>query len=210
VFGDLFSCGDHLINEKALLSGSVLARRALIGLLLSLGLAGHVFADGVSKEHVREVQSRKFALPITVVVGSLQEKLEEAGGKCYITVSYYPTGEGHNTGVGNCNFSPSDKPTVLDKIARGASFIPLVGAALSWGISSKADSEKDKAKQSFVSVIRFEAIGQSKQETLLRVRAFTSLQKMISDENYYKELFVKIAEATHSTAEALTAQDIDQ
>jgi hypothetical protein len=187
-----------------------MAHVALMLVLLGAGLTDTAFADEVSKDQIRVVQSRKFAIPITTVVGALQEKLEEAGGKCYITVSYYPPGEGHNTGVGNCNFALSDKPSVLDKLARGASFIPLFGAALSWGISSKADSEKDKAKQSFVSVIRFEAIGQSKQETMLRVRAFTSRQKMISDENYYKELFAKIGEATQSTAEEWTAQDIDQ
>ena len=199
-----------MIAINALRIFSLIVRFAPVMALLTLSLTQPVSAEDVSKDRVRVVQSRKFAVPITTVVSALQEKLEEAGGKCYITVSYYPPGEGHNTGVGNCNFALSDKPSMLDKLARGASFIPLVGAALSWGISSKSDSEKDKAKQAFVSVIRFEAIGHAKNETTLRVRAFTSRQKMISDETYYKELFVKIAEATQANAEELTAQDIDQ
>lgn len=178
--------------------------------LLMLTLLNVSQAEEVPKDSIRIVQSRRFAVPITNVVSALQEKLEEAGGKCYITVSYYPPGEGHNTGVGNCNFALSDKPSVLDKLARGVSFIPLVGAALSWGISSKSDTEKDKVKDSFVSVIRFEAIGESKYETLLRVRAFTNRQRMISDESYYKELFRKISELTESSAQELTPQEIDQ
>jgi hypothetical protein len=177
--------------------------------MLSAGLAQTAVAEEVAKDKLRIVQSRKFASPITPVVSALKERLEEAGGKCYITLSYYPPGEGHNTGVGNCNFSLSDKPTTLEKIARGASFIPLLGAALSWSINSKADADKDKYKDSFVSVIRFEAVGHSKTDTVLRVRAFTSRQKMISEENYYKQLFLKIAEAAEAHGEELSAQDID-
>ena len=204
--------GTGLSSEDDLVADKLL--RVWVGFafaaLLAFGLTSAAQAEDVPKDRVRMVQSRKFAVPITAIVSALQERLEEAGGKCYITVSYYPPGEGHNTGVGNCNFALSDKPSMLDKIARGASFIPLVGAALSWGISSKSDSEKDKAKEAFVSVIRFEAIGESKNQTLLRVRAFTSRQRMISDENYYKELFVKIGEATQARAEEITPQEIDQ
>ncbi len=195
---------EHFRKYRAWIPGVL-----LIG-ALSGAMANTIAAEELPKDKVRISQSRKFPMPITSVVGALQERLEEAGGKCYITVSYYPPGEGHNTGVGNCNFALSDEPTPLEKIARGASFIPLVGAALSWGISTKADLEKDKARDSFVSVIRFEAIGHSKNETMLRVRAFTSRQRMISNEDYYKELFQKIAEATQAHGEELTAQDIDQ
>lgn len=172
---------------------------------LSVAAAG----EELSRDQLRVAQSRRFQSPITPVVSALKEKLEEAGGKCYVTLSYYPPGEGHDNGVGNCNFSLSDKPTTLEKIARGASFIPLVGAALSWTITSKADADKDKFKDAFVSVIRFEAVGHSKYETVLRVRAFTTRQRMVSNEAYYKELFLKIAEVTETHAEEVGLQEID-
>ena len=185
------------------------AQALFITLALTAALSVQANAEELTKDKLRIAQSRRFPSPITPVISALKEKLEEAGGKCYITLSYYPPGEGHDNGVGNCNFSLSDKPTTLEKIARGASFIPLVGAALSWTINNKADADKDKFKDSFVSVIRFEAVGHSKFETVLRVRAFTTRQRMISEENYYKELFLKISEATQSHAEEVGPQDID-
>ena len=182
--------------------------------LLALAFAG-VFAQGalaedLPKDRVRVMQSRKFPMPITPVVGALKEKLEEAGGKCYITVSYYPLGEGHDTGIGNCNFTMPDKPTLMDRIARGASFIPLVGAALSWGISTKADSQKEKARDSFISVIRFEATSGADNQTMLRVRAFTSRQRMVSDDEYYRELFAKLGESARVEVQELSLQDFEQ
>ena len=208
--GDRLCGEDDLVAERKFSTGLIGLRRAWFALALGTAFASCAWSEEVPKDQMRIAQSRRFPTPITSVFSALKEKLEEAGGKCYITVSYYPPGEGHNTGVGNCNFAIPDKPTMMDKIARGASFIPLVGAALSWGISTKADSQKDKVKDTFISVIRFEAIGDSKEETMLRVRAFTSRQRMVNDDAYYKELFAKLGAATHVEAQELTLQDIDQ
>ncbi len=207
--GECIECEDALLVESECLGASRLVRCVLLAAALAALPANSAWADEPSKDRMRVIQSRKFAAAITPVVSALKERLEEAGGKCYITLSFYPPGEGHDTGAGNCNFSLSDKPTTLEKIARGASFIPLVGAALSWTLSSKADADKDKFKDSFVTVIRFEAVGHSNSETVLRTRAFTTRQRMIGDEKYYKELFEKLADAVKVQAEEVSPLDID-
>ncbi len=177
--------------------------------VLVLASAG-AFAQETTNPKLRELQSRKLPKPITEVVSAIQGKMEEAGGKCYITVSYYPEGEGHHSGVGNCTFALSDKPSALDRVAKGVSFIPLVGSLVSLGVSATSDAIKDKEKEAFVSTIRFEAIGTAKGETTLRMRAFTARQKMLGDEAYYKELFSKIADSMQCQVSELTLNDIEQ
>ncbi len=167
-------------------------------------------ADEAPAPSARDVQSRKFPKPISEVVATIQERMEASGGKCYITVSYYPEGEGNHTGVGSCKFEVSDKPTMLDKVAKGANFIPLVGSLVAMGVSATSDAIKDKEKESFVSIIRFEAIGSAKAETQVRMRAFTGKQKQVSEDRYYKELFERLADAMLCTASELSLNEIEQ
>ncbi len=180
-------------------------------LMLLLALPVHVrAAEEPSQQAPRDVQSRKFPKPISEVVVTIQERMEASGGKCYITVSYYPEGEGNHTGVGSCKFEASDKPTVLDKVAKGANFIPLVGSLVSMGVSATSDAIKDKEKESFISIIRFEAIGSAKAETQVRMRAYTAKQKQINEDRYYKELFERLADAMLCTASELSLNEIEQ
>ena len=188
----------------------LISRFALqFGLCATLGLLmpAAACAEEPTPTSLREVQSRKFPKPIHELITVIRERMEEAGGKCHITVSYYPEGEGHHSGVGSCKFSPPEGPSTLDKMAKGANFIPLVGTLVSMGLNATSEAIKDKEKESFVSSIRFEAVGTSKTETTLRMRALTSRQKMIVEAAYYKELFSRIEEASLCLATELTLND---
>ncbi len=167
-------------------------------------------AEDATPSALRDLQSRKFPKPIHEIVSAIHAKMEEAGGKCHITVSFYPEGEGHHSGVGSCKFAIPENATTLDKMAKGAKFIPLVGTLVSMGLSATSDALKDKEKESFIGNIRFEAVGTSRTETVLRMRAFTTRQKMISDPAYYKELFSRIEEASLCQATELTLNDHDK
>ncbi len=176
---------------------------AALGLLLPLASG----AEETAPSSLREMQSRKFPKPIHELISVIRERMEEAGGKCHITVSYYPEGEGNHSGVGSCKFTPPDAPSTLDKMAKGANFIPLVGTLVSMGLNATSEAIKDKEKEHFVSSIRFEAVGTSKTETMLRMRAMTSRQKMVVDAAYYKEIFSRVEEASRCMATELTLND---
>jgi hypothetical protein len=180
-----------------------------IGLCTALGLMlpAAASAEESPQSSLRELQSRKFPKPIHEMISAIRERMEEAGGKCHITVSYYPEGEGQHSGVGSCKFTPPEGPSTLDKVAKGANFIPLVGTLVSMGLNATSEAIKDKEKESFISSIRFEAVGTSKTETTLRMRALTSRQKMVVDGAYYKELFSRIEEASRCLATELTLND---
>ncbi len=177
--------------------------------MISLPRAAHA-GDEVNASSARDIQSRKFPKPISEVVATIQERMEASGGKCYITVSYYPEGEGNHTGVGTCKFEVTDKSNMLDRVAKGANFIPLVGSLLSLGVSATSDAIKDKEKESFISIIRFEAVGSAKADTQVRMRAFTAKQKQVSEDRYYKELFALLADAMLCTARELSLNEIAQ